>query len=43
MRQLAYPGENPDVQTPPEAITDTFVRLASVDYMGNGELVRAQP
>jgi len=43
MRQQAYPGENPEVQTPPDAITDCFVRLAAVDYVGNGEIVKAQP
>ncbi len=42
MRQAAYPGENPELQTPPEAITDCFVRLAALDYIGNGEIVKAQ-
>jgi NAD(P)-dependent dehydrogenase (short-subunit alcohol dehydrogenase family) len=42
MRQQAYPGENPDLQTHPDAITDCFVRLAAIDYAGNGEIVRAQ-
>ena len=42
MRQQAYPGENPELQTPPEAITDCFVRLAAIDYSGNGETVKAQ-
>ena len=41
LRAQAYPGENPQTVPPPEAITETFVELASPDYQGNGEIVQA--
>lgn len=43
MRAKAYPGEPPEQQTPPEEITDLFVRLASPDCTANGEIFEAQP
>ena len=41
MRATAYPGENPQTVPAPEDVTEPFVRLARVDYMGNGEVVKA--
>jgi NAD(P)-dependent dehydrogenase (short-subunit alcohol dehydrogenase family) len=41
MRAAAYPGEDPMTLPAPEEVTEPFVRLARVDYMGNGEVVKA--
>jgi NAD(P)-dependent dehydrogenase (short-subunit alcohol dehydrogenase family) len=41
MRAQAMPGEDPDTLPPPEAITDTFVALASPGCRRHGEVVRA--
>lgn len=38
MRQRAFPGENPESLTPPEAIGPLFVKLAAADCRSNGEL-----
>lgn len=37
MRAQAMPGENPDSVKPPEAVTETFVRLAEASCDLNGE------
>jgi NAD(P)-dependent dehydrogenase (short-subunit alcohol dehydrogenase family) len=37
MRAQAFPGEDPDTLTPPEAITDRFVELASPRCTATGE------
>lgn len=42
MRAEAFPGEDPETQTPPEAVTDAFVELASSDCTKSGETLRAQ-
>jgi NAD(P)-dependent dehydrogenase (short-subunit alcohol dehydrogenase family) len=39
MRAAAFPGEDPMTLKTPEATTDTFVRLASTDWAGTGEIV----
>jgi NAD(P)-dependent dehydrogenase (short-subunit alcohol dehydrogenase family) len=41
MRAQAMPGENPASLPPPEAITDTFVDLASAECTTTGEIIRA--
>jgi NAD(P)-dependent dehydrogenase (short-subunit alcohol dehydrogenase family) len=41
MRATAYPGEDPMTLRTPEEIMEPFVRLARVDYTGNGEVVKA--
>jgi NAD(P)-dependent dehydrogenase (short-subunit alcohol dehydrogenase family) len=41
MRAQAMPDEDPDTLRPPEAVTDTFVELASPDCARNGETVSA--
>jgi NAD(P)-dependent dehydrogenase (short-subunit alcohol dehydrogenase family) len=42
MRATAFPGENPETLTPPEAVTDAFVALAAADCARHGEIVKAQ-
>lgn len=42
MRAKAYPGEDPKSVPAPDDITDCFVALASADFTGNGEIVKAQ-
>ncbi len=42
MRATAMPGEDPELQTPPETIAKAFVPLAETDCTLNGELVEAQ-
>jgi NAD(P)-dependent dehydrogenase (short-subunit alcohol dehydrogenase family) len=37
MRAQAMPGENPDSVKPPEAVTETFVKLAEASCDLNGE------
>ena len=39
MRAQAFPGEDPQSLPPPEAITDSFVELASADCRRHGETV----
>jgi NAD(P)-dependent dehydrogenase (short-subunit alcohol dehydrogenase family) len=39
MRAEAYPGEDPMRLRPPEAVTDTFVQLASAEEARHGEIV----
>ena len=41
LRAQAYPGENPETLPPPDAVSDTFVELASAEYAGNGQIVQA--
>jgi NAD(P)-dependent dehydrogenase (short-subunit alcohol dehydrogenase family) len=41
LRAEAFPGENPDGLTPPEAVTDAFVALAEAGCTLNGQVVRA--
>jgi NAD(P)-dependent dehydrogenase (short-subunit alcohol dehydrogenase family) len=41
MRATAFPGEDPEKVTPPEAVTDVFVDLASADWTRTGETLRA--
>jgi len=41
MRAQAFPGEDPERLTPPEAVTDLFVELAAADCTRHGEVVRA--
>jgi len=41
MRAAAFPGEDPASLRPPEAITESFVDLASPDCSRNGEVVSA--
>ena len=40
MRYKAYPGEDPEKQTPPEEIAKLFVELMSADCALNGEVVK---
>ncbi len=40
MRAQAFPGENPETLRPPEAITESFVDLASPTCTRHGEIVR---
>jgi NAD(P)-dependent dehydrogenase (short-subunit alcohol dehydrogenase family) len=42
MRAKAMPGEDPQTLVTPDAITDTFLALASPDCTRNGEVVKAQ-
>jgi len=42
MRAQAFPGEDPDTLTPPENITDIFVRLARSDLTETGQKFFAQ-
>lgn len=42
MRAAAMPGEDPATLPPPEAITDTFLELASPACRRHGETVKAQ-
>ena len=42
MRAAAMPGEDPDTLPKPEAITDTFVSLASAACERHGEVVKAE-
>ncbi len=39
MRAAAYPGEDPQTLKPPEAVTETFVALASTAEERNGEII----
>jgi NAD(P)-dependent dehydrogenase (short-subunit alcohol dehydrogenase family) len=41
MRGQAYPGEDPQTVTPPEAITDLFVQAASPAFTQTGQLLKA--
>ncbi|PKU22525.1 SDR family NAD(P)-dependent oxidoreductase [Telmatospirillum siberiense] len=41
MRVEAFPGENPQTLTPPEAVTEVFVDLAAPDCQRTGEIVSA--
>lgn len=43
MRGQAYPGEDKAMQTPPEAIAELFLDLASPGLTANGEIFVAQP
>ena len=43
LRTQAFPGEEPESVTAPEAVTDAFVDLADVSCTLNGEIVEAQP
>ena len=43
MRAKAFPGEDASKHPPPEAITGTFVELASPACRSHGEVVTAQP
>lgn len=43
LRTQAFPGEDPESVTAPEAITDVFVDLAEVACTRHGEIVEAQP
>jgi len=38
MRAKAFPGESPEAQKPPEAVTPTFVRLAEPSCADNGRV-----
>ncbi len=42
MRAKAMPGEDPQTLQTPDAITDAFLALASLDCERNGEVVKAQ-
>lgn len=42
MRAKAYPGEDPLTLKTPDEITEPFIRLASADFTGNGEIIQAQ-
>lgn len=42
MRSQAYPGENPETLPPPEAITGTFVELASPDFTATAQVIQAE-
>ncbi len=42
MRAQAMPGEDPDTLTPPEAITDMFLKLASPELEETGQIFYAQ-
>ena len=39
MRREGFPGEDPDTLPAPEAITETFVKLAEPGCMRSGEVV----
>ncbi|MCZ6591635.1 MAG: oxidoreductase, partial [Alphaproteobacteria bacterium] len=39
MRSAAFPGEDPQTLKTPDALTDTFLELASPDCTRHGELV----
>lgn len=39
MRAAAFPGEDPQSLKPPEAVTDTFVALATASDERNGEII----
>ena len=41
MRAQAFPGEDPQSLSPPEAVTDLFVELASADCRRHGETLQA--
>ncbi|MCE2510275.1 MAG: SDR family NAD(P)-dependent oxidoreductase [Alphaproteobacteria bacterium] len=41
LRAEAFPGEDPAGLTPPEAVTEAFVRLAEAGTRTHGEIVRA--
>ncbi len=41
MRAQAYPGEDPETLPSPNAVSDTFVELASPEHTGNGQIVSA--
>ena len=41
MRAQAFPGEDPNILPPPEAVTDTFVALAEPAFNQNGSWVAA--
>jgi NAD(P)-dependent dehydrogenase (short-subunit alcohol dehydrogenase family) len=41
MREAAFPGEDPDSLTPPEALTDAFVALAEPACTLNGQWIAA--
>jgi NAD(P)-dependent dehydrogenase (short-subunit alcohol dehydrogenase family) len=42
MRANAYPGEDPQSLKTPDEIVAKFVDLATADFTGNGEIVKAQ-
>jgi NAD(P)-dependent dehydrogenase (short-subunit alcohol dehydrogenase family) len=42
MRARAYPGEDPASLKAPDEIMEKFVTLATADFAGNGEVVKAQ-
>nr|WP_298682673.1 SDR family NAD(P)-dependent oxidoreductase [uncultured Dongia sp.] len=42
MRAKAYPGEDPQSLKTPDEIVAKFVDLATADFTGNGEIVKAQ-
>lgn len=41
MRATAFPGEDPETLSHPDAVTDVFVDLAETECRRNGEIVRA--
>lgn len=41
MRAQAFPGENPESLPTPESVCDTFVKLASPEFTGNGQIVQS--
>ncbi|MBM3568424.1 MAG: SDR family NAD(P)-dependent oxidoreductase [Alphaproteobacteria bacterium] len=43
MRALAFPGEEPETVTPPEALVETFLALAEPGCAHHGRIVEAQP
>jgi len=42
MRAAAYPGEDPMTLPTPEAIAEKFLPLASAEFDGNGQVIKAQ-
>ena len=42
MRASAYPGEDPQTLPTPEEIAEKFLPLASADFEGNGQVIKAQ-
>lgn len=42
MRAAAYPGEDPMTLPTPEAVAEKFLPLASAEFDGNGQVIKAQ-
>jgi hypothetical protein len=42
MRAAAYPGEDPMTLPTPEQIAEKFLPLASAEFDGNGQVIKAQ-